>query len=145
MHEPERATIAPQKRGRSVPLIGCMPSENGSAPRGCGARGRVGMLLELIMPRTTDLDPEIAEHIVVTTCGARAASLAELRALRALPPRQAAQAPCSRRGGAAIRGTVHVRHERAKVERGAATTRPSRRTARQTRSVDRPAGRAAAQ
>ena len=85
MHEPERATIAPQKRGRSVPLIGCMPSENGSAPRGCRARGRVGMLLELIMPRTTDLDPEIAEHIVVTTCGARAASLAELRALRALP------------------------------------------------------------
>lgn len=43
------------------------------------------MLLELIMPQATDLEVGIPEHVVVTTCEARAASLAELRALRALP------------------------------------------------------------
>ena len=57
------------------------------------------MLLELIMPRTTDLDPEIAEHIVVTTCGARAASLAELRALRALRLRQVTRGTVQPEGG----------------------------------------------
>ena len=89
----------PKSGGASLHLSDACPRRM-VRPRDGGDRGaKSECCYQFIMPQATDLEVGIAEHVAVTTCGARAASLAELRALRALRLRQVTRGTVQPEGG----------------------------------------------